>query len=381
MVSIYGVLQKWAAKAEAQPGIEAPEVAERGAPSVQTKRYYFYEAPPESAIKFTALNQMLSKDSPEKATTIKKLEGGNTGNRFADYFVWKAVAIRTNKYSPDGRKFVSYTCKLTPFGSKVQGSEQILPTDAAVTTETVETDFLLFEDKSGNSDIINLDKTAESVYIDRDAPQDVGALIVKNVIPAGNKQSYEEFSKKFDEYRIWIPNIRQLMLPNFEKPANDNLKKGQGHYVGGEKAFKDEVQPYIKETGAEEGEAKEPSLGSKIKGEAPGFRPGTKPIKPTQGEVVDEGDTALKTAYDHAAAMRVVAQVTSTSPAAVPTTTTTGKKMPSIPISPDPKTNVQSAKMLQDLAKQQEKMNQTQQTVMRQVSTSGQTSTGTVGKY
>jgi hypothetical protein len=261
----------------------------------------------------------------------------------------------------------------------------VLPTDAAVTAETIETDFLLFEDKSGNSDVVNVDKTAESIYIDRDIPQDAAALILKNVVPAGNKQPYEEFSKKFDEYRIWIPNLRKLLLPNFEEASKDNLKAGPGQYVGGEKAFKDEVQPYVKETDTEEGEAEEPSLGGKIKGKAPEFRPGTKPIKPTQGEVVDEGDTALKTAYDRAAAMRVVAQVTSTSPAAVqtsvPTTTTTGKKMPSIPISPDPKTNQQSARMLQELAKTQEKMRQTQQTVMRQVGTSGQTSTGTPGKY
>lgn len=373
MVSIYGVLEKWAAKAEA-PAAEAPEVADKGAPSVQTKRYYFYEAPPENSIKFTALNQILSKDSPEKQATIEKLEGGNTGQRFADYFIWKALALRTNKYSQDGRTFVSYTCRLNPFGSKMQGSEVVTPENAAVTAETIEKDFLLFEDKSGNSSVVNPDKTGESVYIDRDAPQDVAALLAKNVIPAGNKQPYEEFVKKFDEYRIWVPNLRQLMLPDFNKPTHDALKKGPGHYVGGDKAFEAEVAPYAKGEPGAEAEGEEPSLGSKMKEPSPGFKPGTEPVKPTSGKVLDEGDSALREA-----AMRVVAQVTSTSPGSTQSTmvSSPGKKAPSVPISPDPKTNQQSAKMLIDLSKMQEKMKQTQQTVMRQTGTPG----GSVGKY
>jgi hypothetical protein len=375
MVSIYGVLEKWAAKQEA-PATDSPEKGERGATSVQSRRYYFYEAPPENSIKFTALNQILSKDSPEKEAIVKKLEGGNTGRMFADYFVWKAVAVRTNKYSPDGRTFVVYFCKLTPFGGKVQGSEVVVPKRATVTPETIENDMLLFDDKGGNSDIINLDKTSESVYIDRDAPQDAATLVVKNVVPAGNKQPYEEFVKKFDDYRIWVPNIRQLMLPDFEKPTHDSIK---GHYVGGEKAFKEQVEPYISEQPSkepsEQGEMGEDE--TKPEEQGPGFRPGTKPTTPTKGEVVEEGDSALKTAYDiREAARRVVAQVTSTAvtPSTSTTTTqTTGGKSPSVPISPDPKTNQQSAKMLQDLARMQEKMKQTQQTVMRQ--------TGTTAKY
>jgi hypothetical protein len=292
MVSIYGVLQKWAAKAQ-EPATGTPEVADRGAPPVQTKRYYFYEAPPENAIKFTALNQILSKDSPEKQAMVEKLEGGNMGQRFADYFTWKAVALRTNKYSPDGKTFVAYTCQLNSFGSKVQGSAKVTPENAAVTVETVEKDFLLFEDKSGNSDIVNLDKTGESTYIDRDAPQDVAALLAKNVIPAGNKQPYEEFAKKFDEYRIWVPNLEKLMLPDFNKPTRDGLKNGPGHYVGGDKAFNEEVAPYAKGTQGEGAEGEEPGLGAKMKEPAPGFRPGTKPVKPTSGKMLDEGDSAL----------------------------------------------------------------------------------------
>jgi len=372
MVSIYGVLEKWAAKQEQAPKQEAPETAENGAPSVQTRRYYFYEAPPENSIKFTALNQILSKESPEKEATIKKLEGGNTGPKFADYFVWKAVAIRTNKYDPSGRTFVTYISKLNPFGGKVQGSETIAPQDAAVTPETVEKDFLFFDDKAGNSSIINVDKTGESLYIDRDAPQDAAALISKNVVPAGNKQPYEEFVKKFDEYRVWIPNMRQLMLPDFEKPTHDNLKSGYGHYVGGEQAFKENVAPYVKEEGAED---EEPSLKNKLeegKDKAPAFRPGTKPVAPTEGEMVDSGDSALKDAYNlREAARRVLAIITSapSTSTSTSTSTITGQKKPNVPISPDSKTNQQSAKMLQDLAKMQEKMKQTEQTVMRQMGT------------
>lgn len=368
MVSIYGVLNKWAADKQESPATDTPEKAERGGPSVQTKRYYFYEAQPENSIKFTALNQILSKESPEKKVTVTKLEGGNTGRMFADYFVWKAVAIRTNKYSPDGSTFVAYFCKLTPFGGKVQGSEVVLPKDAAVTPETIENDFLLFEDKSGNSAVINLDKTSESVYIDRDAPQDAAAIIVKNVVPTGNKQPYDEFVKKFDEYRIWIPNIRQLLLPDFEKPTQDALKGGPGHYIGGEKAFKDQVAPYIKEEPTKEPSSQDDDGGeapAEDKKEGPGFKPGTTPVSPTQGGVVDPGDSALKTAYDiRESARRVIALATLSTPS---TQSTTGTKQPSIPISHDPKKNQQSAKMLQDLSQMQEKMEQAQQKITQQM--------------
>lgn len=357
MVSIYGVLERWAAKQQ------APEMEERGAPSVQTRRYYFYEAPPENAIKFTALNDILSKESPEKQATIEKLQGGNTGRMFADYFVWKAVAIRTNKYSQDGRSYIAYYCELTPFGGKVEGTATVAPSDAAVTAETVEKDFLIFEDKAGNSDVVNLDKTSQSLYIDQGPPQDAASLIAKNVVPAGNKQPYEEFVKKFDEYRVWVPNMRQLMLPSFEKPTHDELKAGVGHYVGGERAFQEQVAPYVKEEKASE----EPSLADKMdKGkeeeESPGFRPGTKPIKPTEGKMVEVGDSALKTADMRESVRRVLAQITGVSPA-TQTTTTSGGKRPNIPISNDPKTNEQSAKVLTDIAKMQEKVKNMQERV------------------
>jgi len=362
MVSIYGVLEKWAAKQEDAPKQDAPSVDERGGPSVQTRRYYFYEAPPESSIKFTALNKILSKDSPEKQATIEKLRGGNTGKMFADYFVWKAVAVRTNKYSPDGRTFVSYYCELTPFGGKVEGTSVVAPQGAPVTAETVEKDLLLFEDKAGNSNIVNLDKTSQSVYVDGAPPQNAAGLIAKNVVPAGNKQPYEEFAKKFDEYRIWIPNMRQLLLPDFEKPTHDALKGGPGHYVGGERAFQEQVAPYAKEQPEEEA-----SLGDKMvdqkKPDTPSFKPGTEPVKPTDGKVVDKNDSALRTAYDlRESARRVVAQLNSSS-FSMPSATGTkpSANSSSIPISHDPEQNKQVAKALNELAVTQERLKTMQQ--------------------
>ena len=405
MISTYDVIERYAA--EAQKG--APETVDpnRGDAAVQTKRYYFFEAPPENAIKFTALNDILQKDSPEKQSMITKLEGGNTGARFADYFVWNKVCLRTNKYSQDGKTFVSYTCDLNPFGTKRDNTEQILPTDAPVTAETIETDFLLFEDKAGNAKVINPDKSTESVYVDREAPNDIGQMLLKNIIPTGNKMGYDDFSRKFDEYRIWVPNMRQLVLPDFNLPTHDHLKKGYGHYEGGDKAFNTEVAPYIKE---QPEKPEEESLGKKLdqdevkKGDpqAPAFKPGTEPVKPTQGDKVEEGDSALKTASkkkkrrrsgDYAsepysggtnvmqklvkdqhenmdirqAARRVMAQIMSTGPSQSATgTSTTGT--PSVPISNNPKKNDEASRLFKDIAKKQEEIAKFQQQVIQKVS-------------
>lgn len=405
MISAYDVMDRYAAQKRGEKPTVDPD---RGQPPVETRRYYFFEAPPESSIQFTSMNDILKRESPEKQALVQKLQGGNTGEYFADYFVWNKVAIRTNKYSQDGKTYVVYTCDLNPIGTKRENTARVYPDGAPVTAETIEADFLLFEDKSGNEDVINPDTGSDSIYVDQKAPVDIGQMLLKNIVPAGNRMNYDTFSRKFDEYRIYVPNLRQLRLPDFGKPTHDQLKEGYGHYLGGLKSYQEQVQPYVEEGGEDEGreslkDKMEEPQETQEKAEKPSFRPGTKPVSPTEGEKVEPGDSSLKTASkrkrrrsgDYAsepysggtnvmqrlvrdqqenmdirqAARRVVAQIMSKGPATTSTDSmeTSGADQPSVPISTDPEKNEESSKLLEDIAKKQQEIKKMHENVVKQV--------------
>jgi len=380
MVSIYGVLEKWAGKVEGMPLAEG-EVAPRGdTGKVETKRYYFYQADTKNAIDFMNLNKILNdKNDPNRAEVVKLLQGGNTSSatKSADYFKWSAVAIRTNRYDPSRKTFAVYVCRLNPFGQRESGSEQVLPDTVPVKKETFEADHTLFHDVRGNTDIIQLDHSGESVYVNSEAPSDLGPRLTKNAKWNGLK--YDDFVRDtFGKYRIWVMNVNQLLQPDHEESKTDMLKAGRGNYEGGDKAFEREVPADARGEAPEEQEPGAEETGAKPQEAAPSFRPGTEPTTPTKGSVLDQvGESAIKTAYDlQESARRVVAAITSATPGmSVPGLSKgTARGPASVPISPDPKTNQQSAKMLQDFAKMQQKMQQTQQTIMRQT---GQTTTTT----
>jgi hypothetical protein len=384
MVSIYGVLEKWAAKTEATPLAEGEVAPRPDTGKVETKRYYFYQADTKNSIDFMNLNKILNdKDDQNRAETVNLLKGGNTSSatKSADYFKWSAVAVRTNRYDPDRKTFAVYVCRLNAFGQKQPGSEQVLPDTVPVRKETFEEDHTLFHDVRGNTDIVQLDTSGESIYVNSEAPSDLGQRLVKNAAWRGLK--YEDFVKDtFGKYRIWVMNVNQLLQPDHEESKTDMLKGGRGNYEGGNEAFEREVPPDARGEAPEEQEATpgEAPAAKPKEAPAPAFKPGTEPVKPTKGQMVDEGDSALKTAYDlKEAARRVVAAITSATPGSMSTSQQRNQRTPTVPISADPKINQTSAKMLQDLANMQKKMQNVQQTVMRQQGTSTTTSTGTMG--
>jgi len=255
---------------------EAPEQA-----AVRRRRYYYYNAPAEYSIKFTALKDMLSKNSPEQESTAKKLQGGNSGKYFADYFFWNKLVVVTNEYS--AKSLVVYSCSLTPIGSKVAGSVKIFPSDTNVTADKIESDLLLFEDKRGNSSVINVDKTSESYYMEGTPPSNMDRILFSGAAPRGQYQNYEAFSRIYDEFRIWVPNLKQLLLPNFDTPRNDDVPGG--HYVGGEQAY-NKIAGDIELKGEEK---KEETLGDKLKEDTSPFEPvGEKPVTPEKGEFFDK---------------------------------------------------------------------------------------------
>lgn len=360
---------------------------------VSRRRYYYFRAPAENSIKFTALSEIMQNDTPERDATIKKLQGGNSGRYYADYFSWQKVAIVTNEFT-QGSGLVVYECDLSPIGSKIVGSEKVTPSDAPVDAAEIEDKLLLFDDKRANSGIINVDKTNESYFLEEDAPQNISKILMSGAVPAGHILTYDVFSRYFDEYRIWIPNINQLLLPDFEVPKSDDVPGG--HYVGGQAAYDKLVGPVEKSMKKKEEETEEPSLGEKIEEkteEKEVFEPvGEKPVAPEKGEYMDTKTAAKKKdpgdyasepysggtdvmqrlVKDQRKKMNIRKQAQKVAmtfikeaqvPPATTTTTTSKSDSPSIPISSDPKENVERSKIFKDIADKQEEIKKMHQEV------------------
>jgi hypothetical protein len=278
-------------------GKEDPEDAgeSRKTTPVQRKRYYFYEAHPENAIKFTALSDILKRKSPEREALIEKLKGGYTGEYCADYFRWKKLVVVTNEYAPD---LLVYEADLTSIGAKIPGSVNIYPQDAAVSTDMVERDLLLFKDQRGSSSIINIDSSSESEFANDDPPNNIARILLSRSVPPGDLLPYDAFVRCFDEYRIWVPNLNQLLLPDFGTPKTDDVRGG--HYTGGREAYERLVGPIEEELKAETSKEKSKSLGEMVekKEEGSKFEPVSKETEPVSGDYIDRTPGSTKTARE-----------------------------------------------------------------------------------
>lgn len=263
------------APAADKPDSMAPEQQNVNRP-VQRWRYYFYDAPPENSIKFSYLSDILEKDSPERVSLVEKLQGGNTGKYFADYFSWKKVIIATTQYSSDENKLVVYEANLTPMGTKVAGSERIYPENSGATVEQFETDLILYSDKRGNSGVINIDNSGESLFSDQDPPSNIVNVLLNRTRPAGRFLNFNDFTKLFDEYRIWATNLNQLLLPSFDIPTTDDVQGG--HYVGGQAAFNKLVGPVLKEIEQKKQQPQQQPLGDQMKQEPAGPKSPFNPV-------------------------------------------------------------------------------------------------------
>ena len=366
-------------KTKEAPVAEKPDQESSKGKPVTRKRYYFFDANPGNSIPFTALKDVLK--SEDRDSLIRKLQGGNTGSYFADYFSWLKVCLITDEY---GGKDVVYQCTLNPSGTKRTNSVEIFPEDAPVTPEAIEADFLLFDNERGNVDLIQIDKSSESYFIDKTPPENIAKILLAKTVPPGNLLNYSGLQAKFDNYRIWAENLTQLVLPDFNIPTNDQADGG--HYKGGETAFKDLVGPVKKDVKSED------SLGSKLqkKEEDTKFEPvdeqkenenrmdkkasKDKKKKKSKGDYSSEPysggtDVMQRLVKDQRAHMdirrasrKVVARFIEAAFTSTAPTQTTSPSSPSstgqemkIPVSQDPKKNTDNAKKLQEYAtKQQE---------------------------
>lgn len=263
------VLKRVIAGKEETPKEDIPEKGQ--APAVQRWRYYFYDANPGNSIPFTDLTEILRTDNPERDVLIKKLEGGNTAKYCADYFRWIKIVVASNEYSPGGKTLTVYEADLNPVGSKVAGSERVYPEGGPATVERLESDLLLYSDKRGVSSVINVDTSGESFFSNQDPPTNIAAILLKRGRPAGKFLPHREFIKIYDQFRIWVPNLNQLMLPNFEEPSHDGVPGG--HYMGGLNAYRKLVGPVKAEQPPKEKEIEQPTEQPKEKPSESIFKP------------------------------------------------------------------------------------------------------------
>lgn len=357
---------------------------ERRNVAVRRRRYYFFNAPAENSIKFSALREILSKESPEKAAIIEKLQGGNSGRYYADYFRWLHVAVVTNEYTT-GRGLVVYTCDLSNIGAKIAGSERVIPANSPVTAEKIEADNLLFEDKRGNSNVINIDKTGESYYLEEDPPGNLAKILVTGSVPPGHILNYDAFSRYYDEFRIWVPNLNQLLLPSFETPTSDDVEGG--HYTGGELAYNKLIKPYEKK---EEDKKGKKSLGEKMEEKKEIFEPvGQKPVAPEKGSYLDQGpgksaservsrnlgdyaeepysggtDVLQRLIKEQRKHMKIRKKARKIVASYIKQGQMNDSK--SVPISKDPQENIERSKLFQDIADKQKEIKQITEKVERE---------------
>jgi len=258
----------------------------------ETTRYYFYRIDPGYSINFNNLTKIIKgPDSPEKQALIKKLQGGITGPKHADYFAWSKFFLRTNAYSTDGSKFITYECPLKPDGTKAVAQATITPTGGP-DPKTVEEDFDLFGSKQNmDQSSINVQEVGESYYVAGDAPGNFSKVLVGRKMTYSGK-NYQNFEQLFNEYRMWIgdDNVGQLFLPNFETPKSDGVPGG--HYVGGPDAYQALVGSAEKEV-EEKPKGEGPSLEEDKKEETKSpFEPVTPSTAPNKGDIIDTPKTA-----------------------------------------------------------------------------------------
>lgn len=257
---------------------------------IYRRRFYFYEANPVNGIKFSNLKEILDSDSPEKETLIRKLQGGLSGRYWADYFVWKKLVIVTNQYDATGKNLVVYEVDLNSDGSK-NPSTTISPDGSPVTAETFEKDLALFSAKNQSQSVLNLDTGSESFYSGKRPPENIPKLLLARSDISIGMLSHGDFIKIFDEYRIFVKGMNQLMLPNNDLPeAPEGTPKGEewakGAYPGGQKAFEMYIAPYAKGEAQEKPEEAVPeeegAPEKEVKAPANLFKPVTsEPAQPT----------------------------------------------------------------------------------------------------
>ena len=364
-----------AGKDPADPG-QAPGVQPTSEAVERSYILYMYYAPEDKAINFPTISDDL-KNSAKRGALVKNLMSKDIEgitDYSAGYFSWQHVFVVTNRYDKAKKKYIVYSARISPMGMIVPGEETIIPDTESPTTGEIRNTFNIF--KSGILNLLPTSPIAEVFYRNEIPPANFAQHLLTNPAEATEKdpnkkigENYNEFVKKMDQFRIWTG--QDLIRPDFVKASNDGVPGN--YYRGGKDAFDNIILPLVedaeKNAPFKPNEPEKPSLGEKTEEQGekePLYEPVTKTTEPVRGNYLDTTPGGARMAaqdinlvrrvmlgYLKGAAYSQVAPSTSPS-----TTTTTTKKRPSVPISDVPEENDQSAKVLQDYARDQKKMEQ-----------------------
>jgi hypothetical protein len=350
------------------------------APTESSYVVYFYYAPEDKAIDFKNIERDLKNSAKSKAL-VEKLQstaGDGVTKYSAGYFSWKRVIVVTNKYDQSKKKFIVYQANVDSMGTIVPGSEKIIPESNYPSPDQIKEEFNIF--KNG---VLNLQTGTpgqyEVYYFNGEPQDDIAKRLLVNPKQATQGEQYNVFSKKLDQFRIWTTN--GLMRPDFRKSNTDGVRGG--YYPGGEEAFNTMIMPLVpKDTVTTPQKPQEPSLGQKQEQkEDSRFEPATRNTEPVKGDYLDTPSQGARMANNKKSAQNVVlaylknSSYSTVAPATGQYTAPGAKKSPTVPVSNIPEENENSAKVLQDYAKDQRKMDQKRQQLQQSIAQRAQSMT------
>jgi hypothetical protein len=245
--------------------------------------------------------------------------------------------------------------KITP------GKESITPNTKYPTPDQVKEEFNIFKDG-----VINIQTDSPGsyeTYYFNNPQDDIVRRLLANPELANKGERYNDFVKKMDQYRIWTGT--GLIRPDMRRSNNDGVPGG--YYPGGQESFEKMILPQAEgqSSSTQPKQApQQPSLGEKEEQKSI-YEPVTKKTELVEGDYLDTPTQGVKMAAQDTKAVRRVmmaylkdAAYSTVTPGTTNTemSTPANKKRQSIPVSDVPQENMMGAKALQDLAKDQTKM-------------------------
>jgi hypothetical protein len=262
----------------------APEAPKGAGTIVSRARYYFFDAPAGNKIPFKDIDGILkSNNEAAKSALIENLKGGNSGKFCADYFRWLKIVVAADM--ENGTRFV-YSCDLNPVGTKLVNKAEISPDNVGKSLEDAEKELMVFstESKQNLSNVVSLEASGESKFVNGAPPPEIVKMLQNRQVPGIKMIGYDQFKELLDEFRIWVPDMKRLVLPNLENPGIE-----EGQYPGGPEAYNKFVAPVEQKLQQpKEKPAPEKSLGEKEEEKGPEIFQPAGPTKPTQGDVLDQ---------------------------------------------------------------------------------------------
>lgn len=255
-VRVRNVLRRVFAKEESKDTENNKEDLSSGSSNATpiTQFFYYYKVNTPSSILFSNLPELIIAD-PKKNSVI--LNSGWSG-KYGDHFKWTGVVVKTNVLG-DGevssKGFVAYYCDLSESGSRVRGTDKIIPDERLGKDPSFKgvADISIEEFIKNNNIFLNNKVVPDFIYLEqkpgfgfyKEATQGLeqSAKEVLSNNYSGSEDSYKEFEGKiFSNFRMWVNGAGEdrkgaLLYPNLDVPKD---------YLGNKK-YRDALEKRVRE--------------------------------------------------------------------------------------------------------------------------------------